>query len=205
MEQHYFTNRPQVVSRPRDVRAHLRGRTWVFLTDRGVFGHKGVDAGTRLLIETMDVRRTDDVLDLGCGYGPAGLLAATLAAQGRVVLVDINERAVALAAENARRHGLTNVEALQGDGFAPLAGRRFHVIVTNPPIRVGREVLRRLFRDAYQHLHDQGRFYFVVRTAQGAKTLAREVREIFGTVHEAAKGGGYRVYVAMKGGPRTET
>jgi 16S rRNA (guanine1207-N2)-methyltransferase len=198
--QHYFTTRPQVVSRPREVRAHLRGRTWAFLTDRGVFGHRGVDAGTRLLIDTMVVRSKDHVLDLGCGYGAAGIVAATLASQGRVVMIDINERAVALAAENARRHGLTNVEALQGDGVEPLAGRRFHVIVTNPPIRAGRGVLRRLFRDAYEHLHPHGRFYFVARTAQGAKTLAREVSEIFGGVQEAAKAGGYRVYYAVKDG-----
>jgi 16S rRNA (guanine1207-N2)-methyltransferase len=196
--QHYFTSRPQVASRPREVRALLRGRTWAFLTDRGVFGHKGVDAGTRLLIDTMVVRPGDDVLDLGCGYGPVGIVAATLAQDGRVVMIDINERAVALAAENARRHGLANVEVMQGDGLELLAGREFDVIATNPPIRAGREALRRLFHDARDHLRDQGRFYFVARTAQGAKTLAAAVDEIIGNVQEQAKGGGYRVYVAVK-------
>lgn len=196
--EHYFTARPQAASRPREVRAHLRGRSWAFLTDRGVFGHRGVDPGTRLLIDTMALQPDDEVLDLGCGYGPAGIVAATLVSHGRVVMVDINERAVALAAENARRYGLANVEVLQGDGFAPLSGRRFDVIVTNPPIRAGRATLRRLFRDAHDHLNADGRFSFVVRTAQGAKTLAKEVGEIFGDVREVAKSGGYRVYQAIK-------
>jgi len=196
--EHYFSTRPQAVSRPKEVRAHLRGKTWTFLTDRGVFGHKGVDAGTRLLIDTMVVRPTDEVLDLGCGYGPVGIVAATLAPQGRVVMIDINERAVALALENARRAGVANVEVLQGDGLGALSGPEFDVIAMNPPIRAGREVLRRLFRDAHDHLRDQGRFYFVARTAQGAKTLAKEVDEIIGNVQEQAKDGGYRVYLALK-------
>ncbi|HET6781030.1 MAG TPA: methyltransferase, partial [bacterium] len=155
--EHYFSTRPQVVSRPREVHAVLRGRKWTFLTDRGVFGHKGVDAGTRLLIDTMVVRPSDDVLDLGCGYGPVGIVAATLAVQGRVVMIDVNERAVALAAENARRARLANVEVVAGDGLGQLAGQKFDVIATNPPIRAGREALRNLFRDAGDHLRDQGR------------------------------------------------
>jgi 16S rRNA (guanine1207-N2)-methyltransferase len=106
------------------VRAHLRGRRWEFLTDRGVFARGGVDRGTRLLAETMRIEPTDHVLDLGCGYGPLGLVAAALAPAGQAVLVDINARAVELARENARRHGLDNVEVLQGDMCAPVAGRR---------------------------------------------------------------------------------
>lgn len=197
--EHYYTDRPQAASRPREVHATLRGRSWTFLTDRGVFGHRGVDAGTRLLIEAMVVQPDDDVLDLGCGYGPVGMVAATMAPRGRVVMVDINERAVALAAENARRNGLANVEVLHGDGCAPVSGRRFDLVVTNPPIRAGRAALVRLFQDARDHLNEGGLLYFVARTAQGAKTLAREVAGIFGDLQEMKKGGGYRVYRATKG------
>lgn len=201
--QQYFAARPQATSRLREVHARLRGRSWTFLTDRGVFGHRGVDAGTRLLIEAMVVGPTDEVLDLGCGYGPVGLVAATMAPSGRVVMTDINERAVALAAENARRCGLANVEVLVGDGCTPVSGRHFDVVVTNPPIRAGRATLRRLFQDARDHLNEGGRLYFVARTAQGAKTLAREVAGIFGNSQEMKKGGGYRVYVSVNtGDPR---
>lgn len=195
---HYFARRPAAPSRPREVRARLRGREWAFLSDRGVFAHRGVDAGTRLLAETMVIGPSDDVLDLGCGYGPVGIIAATLAPSGRVAMVDLNERAVALAAENVRRHGLSNADVLHGDGCAPVAGREFDVVATNPPIRAGKATLRRLVREVWGCLRPGGRFYLVARTAQGAKSLARDMAEVFGEVREIAKGSGYRVYEATK-------
>lgn len=195
---HYFAIRPQAESQPRRIRARLRGREWTFVTDRGVFARGGVDPGTRLLIETMRITSTDQVLDLGCGYGPVGLVAAALVPAGRVVLVDVNERAVALATENARLNQLSNVEVLHGDGCAAVAGRRFTVAVTNPPIRAGKAILRRLVREVWARLASGGRFYFVVRTAQGAKTLARDVADVFGSLTELERKGGYRVYEAIK-------
>ncbi len=198
MDTHYFAPSPRVRSSPRVVRARLRGRQWEFVTDRGVFARGGVDRGTRLLAEAVRIEPTDHVLDLGCGYGPLGLVAAALAPAGRAVLVDINARAVELARENARRHGLDNVEVLQGDGCAPVAGCQFDVVVTNPPIRAGRATWRRLVREAWTVLRPGGRFYFVARTAQGARTLAREVAEVFGTVVEREREAGYRVYEAVR-------
>lgn len=195
----YFAQTPGVPSQRRDVDARLRGRSWTFLTDRGVFAREGVDPGTRLLIEAMRVEGGDRVLDLGCGYGPIGLVAATLALRGRVVMVDVNERAVVLARENAVRAGLENVEVYQGDGTAPVRGRTFDVVAMNPPIRSGRDTVRRLLRECEEALRPGGRFYLVVRTAQGAKTLAKEVEGLFSQVREVARGGGYRVYEALKG------
>ncbi len=195
---HYYSGRPTVASRPRELRVRLRGRPWTFLADRGVFAAEAVDAGTRLLIETMVIHPADAVLDLGCGYGPIGLTAASLAPQGHVTLVDINERAVKLAQENARKAGLTNVHVRLGDGCAPIGDQRFDVILLNPPIRAGKATIQRLFREAWTHLREGGQFYFVARTAQGAKTLAREVETLFGGVTEKARGSGYRVYYAIK-------
>jgi len=198
MSNHYFSTRPQVGSRPKQIRARLRGREWTFLSDRGVFARGGVDAGTRLLVETMRIAPADHILDIGCGYGPVGLVAAWLAPAGQAVLVDVNERAVMLAAQNARLNGLVNVEVLQGDGCGPVAGRFFDAAVTNPPIRAGKATLRRLVREIWQRLRPGGRFYFVARTAQGARTLARDVTEVFGGTRELERESGYRVYEAIK-------
>jgi 16S rRNA (guanine1207-N2)-methyltransferase len=196
---HYFDERPSVASRPRKIRARLRGREWTFVTDRGVFGRDAVDAGSRLLIETMRIVPTDHILDVGCGYGSVGLAAAVLAPAGRAVLVDVNERAVHLAAQNAALNNVSNVEILLGDGSTPVAGRTFNVAVMNPPIRAGRATLLRLVREVWDILRPGGRLVFVVRTAQGAKTLAREVGAIFGAVTQLAQRSGYRVYEAVKG------
>lgn len=197
---HYFSPAPRVPSRPREVAVTFRGRAYRFLTDRGVFSYRGVDRGTRLLLEALDVHPDDEVLDLGCGYGVVGIVAATLAPRGRAVLVDINARAVELARENARRCGALNVEVLHGDLYGPVAGRRFDVIATNPPIRAGRAVVRAVVEGAPAHLKPGGRFYLVARTAQGARTLGRMVAEVFGEVEEVERGGGYRVYRARRAG-----
>ncbi len=196
---HYFDERPSVASRPRRIRARLRGREWTFVTDRGVFGRDAIDGGSRLLIETMRIVPTDHVLDVGCGYGPVGLVAAVLAPAGRAVLVDVNARAVLLATQNAELNHVSNVEILLGDGSAPVAGRTFDVALMNPPIRAGRPTLLRLVREVWDILRPGGRLVFVVRTAQGARTLAREVAAIFGKITELAKESGYRVYEAAKG------
>jgi len=171
---------------------------WTFVTDRGVFSRAGIDRGTRLLIEAMRIEPADRVLDVGCGYGPIGLVAAHLAPRGRVVLVDVNERAVELAARNARRLGFRRVEVYQGDGIEPVRGRSFDVVAMNPPIRAGKAVLRRLLRGAREVLRPGGRLYLVARTAQGAKTLAAEIAQTVGPVREVQRAAGYRVYEAVR-------
>src|SRR3989475_689320 len=198
MSNHYFSPRPQVGSRPKQIRVRLRGREWTFLSDGGVFARGGGAAAPRLVGEAMRIASADHVLDIGCGYGPVGLVAAWLAPDGQAVLIDVNERAVMLAAQNARLNGLVNVEVLQGDGCGPVAGRFFDAAVTNPPIRAGKATLRRLVREIWQQLRPGGRFYFVARTAQGARTLARDVTEVFGDARELERESGYRVYEAIK-------
>ncbi|MDR5710216.1 MAG: class I SAM-dependent methyltransferase [Armatimonadota bacterium] len=198
MREHYFAPTPTVRSRPREVRLRFGDRLFVFETDRGVFSHGAVDRGTRLLLEALEVRPEDEILDVGCGYGVIGLVAAAQASRGRAVLVDINERAVALARGNALRNGIRNVEVLWGDLYEPVGDRAFDLIVTNPPIRAGRAVVRALIEGARAHLRPGGRFYLVARTAQGARTLGRIIGEVFGNVAEVERGGGYRVYRAVR-------
>lgn len=201
---HYFSRQPTASSRRRLIQTVIRGRRWSFRTDRGVFSPLAVDAGSRLLAETMTIRPSDVVLDLGCGYGVLGLVAAALAPQGGIVMVDVNERAVELAKENAGLAGAGNVEVVTGDGVEPVRGRRFDVVVTNPPIRIGKAALHRLLRDACEVLRPGGRLYFVARTSQGARTLARDAAEIFDEVREIERGGGYRVYEATTTGTREQ-
>jgi len=163
-------------------------------TEAGVFSRRRVDAGTRLLVENLEVGSRDRLLDLGCGYGVLGIIAALLAPEGQVTLVDINERAVELARRNLRANGIENAEVFQGDGFAPLPGRVFDVIALNPPIRAGREVVCRLIEESREHLVAGGRFYLVGRRRQGVVRLAEKMGEVFGEVEELARRGGYRVY-----------
>jgi len=194
----YFTRRPSSRGSRQVFAVTLRGHGFQLATEAGVFSRRRVDRGTRLLIGHMEVRPTDRVLDLGCGYGIVGMVAARLAPQGQVVLVDINERAVALTQENLRANDISNAQALGGDGFAPLVGQTFDVIALNPPVRAGNAVVHMLIAQARDHLSPAGRFYLVGRTQQGVIRIAAKMGETFGWVEEVAKGGGYRVYLAHR-------
>jgi len=193
---HYFTPLPATELRSRLVRWLDGDHEFGFRTAAGVFSRGGVDRGTRLLLEAVDVTGAQNILDLGCGYGVVGVVLARRAPQARVVLIDVNPRAVALAAENIGLNDATNAEAVCGDGCGPVAGRRFDVIAMNPPIRAGRAVVLRLLREARECLTPAGRLYLVARTRQGAQTLGRLMGELYPRVAEVERGGGFRVYEA---------
>lgn len=193
---HYFTQEPTAGGGRRIIEADLRGFRVRLVTEAGVFSRERVDRGTRLLIKHMAVYAGDRVLDLGCGYGVVGIVAALLTPQGRVTLVDVNRRAVTLARENVALNRIPNAEVLHGDGLAPVTGRAFDMIALNPPIRAGLSVVERLIRAAGDHLATGGRFYLVGRTRQGVVRISEKMMQVFGNVEEIAKGGGFRLYLS---------
>lgn len=198
MSEHYYTEKPTVAHDRRIVETVLRGKTMKFVTDAGVFAKEGIDFGSRLLIETMEFPPDARVLDVGCGYGPIGICAAMLAERGMVTLVDVNERALRLAEENARLNGVRNVRVLPGDLFSPLGGETFSHILSNPPIRAGKRVVHRLFADAYDHLTGGGELWIVIRKQQGAPSALAKLEEIYDEVQVKERKKGYFVYCAKK-------
>lgn len=198
MAEHYYSKRPAAESARQTLQTVLRGKTFRFTTDAGVFSKRDIDFGSRLLIESMVVAETDEVLDVGCGYGPIGLVAATLAARGHATLVDINERAVELAGENARNNGIANVNIRQSDLFERLEGRVFTKIVSNPPIRAGKQIVHRLFELAHHHLTEGGQLWIVIQKKQGAPSAYAKLESLFAKVEEIGKDKGYRIYCATK-------
>jgi 16S rRNA (guanine1207-N2)-methyltransferase len=196
LPEHYYSQQPSSKEEMRTFADTLRGRSWTFQTNAGVFSKGGVDFGSRLLIETMEIPEDADVLDMGCGYGPIGLTAACLAVKGRVTLVDINERAVELARQNALRNGISNVEILQSNLFERLQGRTFRVILCNPPIRAGKRVVHTIFEQAREHLPENGKLWIVIQKKQGAPSAWSKLRELYGKVEEVARDKGYRIFCA---------
>ena len=176
----------------------IRGRSFRFLTDSGVFAKRGPDAGTLLLAEALTIPPSALTLDLGCGYGVLGIVAAALAPQGRAILTDVNQRAVALARKNIELNGLLNAEARAGEYFRPVEGLLFDAIVTNPPVRAGKAVIEQMAREAKEHLVHGGAYWVVLRTKQGAPSHRRFLESVYDEVLDPAKGGGYRVFTATK-------
>ncbi|HZG55505.1 class I SAM-dependent methyltransferase [Paenibacillus sp.] len=199
MSDHYYSKTPTTPSQRQTIDATLRGQPVRFVTEAGVFSKREVDFGSRLLIETMIVPRDADVLDVGCGYGPIGLVAARLAAEGTVTMVDVNERAVNVAKENAERLGVKNVRILQSDLFEALPqDATFDVVLTNPPIRAGKSVVHRIFEGAYERLRSGGSLWVVIQKKQGAPSAFEKLETLFGDVREETKEKGYRIFRAIK-------
>ncbi|MCY9664406.1 class I SAM-dependent methyltransferase [Paenibacillus alginolyticus] len=198
MSEHYYTERPTVKRDVQTMQEVLRGKTYTFLTDAGVFSKKGVDYGSKHLIETMQLREDAKVLDVGCGYGPIGLSAAVMCPKGHVTMVDINERAVELSADNAKRNGIANVTILQSDLLEQVKEQRFDTVLTNPPIRAGKEVVHRIFSDAYDCLVEGGSIWVVIQKKQGAPSAMKKLESIYSEVTEVSKDKGYKILKATK-------
>jgi 16S rRNA (guanine1207-N2)-methyltransferase len=198
VSEHYYTKRPTVQHDLHITEEVLRGHKFTFVTDSGVFSRKGVDYGSKHLIETMDLPPNARVLDVGCGYGPIGLAAAYLCPQGHVTMVDINERAVELAIQNADRNGLQNVTIIQSDLLQKVQDQKFDVILTNPPIRAGKETVHRIFTDALECLDSGGELWVVIQKKQGAPSALTKLESLYAEVAEVSKDKGYKILRAAK-------
>jgi 16S rRNA (guanine1207-N2)-methyltransferase len=191
--EHYFSTDPQSASAERELVATFHGRQFVFRTDAGVFAQRFIDRGTRLLLSSLPVPFEGDVLDWGAGYGPIGVAVAALSPQSHVLMVEINERAASLAARNLLLNGVRNAEVLVGDALGVLGERQFDVVISNPPVRAGKQVLGCLIRDARARLRAGGQFWLVIRTQAGAKSYLALLQELFARAERVAMRGGYRV------------
>lgn len=198
MSNHYYSQNPEVAHQRQVHEAVLRGEKLRFVTDTGVFSKAGVDYGSRVLIDALEMETNAAVLDVGCGYGPIGLSAARLASNGHVTMIDINERAVELAKENAKLNGITNVTIVQSDLFASVYEERYDVIVTNPPIRAGKTTVHQIFEEGAKLLNAGGSMWVVIQKKQGAPSAREKLEQLFDEVIEVTKDKGYRIFKAIK-------
>ena len=196
MNDHYYTASPASEHRERRFTASAAGKTLTFATDAGVFSMNELDPGSRLLIETAPPL-DGHVLDMGCGWGPVGLFLKSLNPSISLCMADINERALALAAKNAAANGV-QAKTAQSDGLEQVEGP-FDYILTNPPIRAGKQVIYRLFAESAQKLSPEGALYIVIRKQQGAESAVKYLKTIFQQVDTVDKSGGFWVIRCREG------
>ncbi len=176
----------------------LAGFPMRFNTTWGLFSPKAIDEGSSMLLDVTQVNDDDDCLDLGCGYGPIGLTLAKMAPKGQTTLVDKDFVAIDYANENIRLNGVKNCQALLSNGFDQIRDRKFDLIVSNIPAKVGNEMLTLFLNDAYNQLNPNGRL--VVVTISGlSKFMKREFKEIFGNYKKLKQGKTYTVAQTFKG------
>ncbi|MDH5445544.1 MAG: methyltransferase [Gammaproteobacteria bacterium] len=180
----------QVQSNMRDVPLILHS-TW------GIFSPREIDEGTELLMKYIDVKETDDCLDLGCGYGSIGLTLASLANKGHTTLVDRDFIAVEYAKKNIQANKLSNAQALLSNGFSEISDRQFDIIASNIPAKVGNEMLSLFLHDGWHQLKPGGRFYVV--TINGLRIyMKRNFMDIFSNYKKCKQGKNYTVAMAYK-------
>jgi 16S rRNA G1207 methylase RsmC len=138
------------------------------------------------------------VLDVGCGYGAVGIVAATLNPRLLVVLADVNERAVWLAKQNVEKNRVENAEVKRGYLYEPLGGLVFDCVLSNPPVSAGMEIVKAIILEAPEHMVNNGSFQMVVRSKVGGKRLRMVFEEAFGNVEVLARESGYRILTSRK-------
>ncbi|MDH5793637.1 MAG: methyltransferase [Candidatus Bathyarchaeota archaeon] len=195
---HYFAEHPKSKMRLGIIHTHLRGIHFEFLTASGVFSKKRVDLGTRLLIESMVLPQEGYVLDIGCGYGAVGIAAATFNPNLRVIMVDVNERAVRLARQNAEKNYVSNVEVRRGYLYEPVKDLVFSCVLSNPPVSAGMETVKAIISEAPEHMASKALFQMVVKSKIGGKRLLMVFEEAFGNIEVLARKSGYRVLMSKK-------
>jgi 16S rRNA (guanine1207-N2)-methyltransferase len=197
---HYFTNKPSVESNRQHWDFELKGHKLSFTTDAGVFSKKEVDFGSRVLIEAfVEPEVPGKILDVGCGYGPIGLSLAKTFPARQVDMIDINERAVELAYENARRNGIENVNIFSSNIYEKVTSNDYAAILSNPPIRAGKKVVHEILEKAFEHLAAGGELWIVIQKKQGAPSAMEKLESLFEEVEVVMKKKGYHIIKSKKG------
>ena len=201
MSNHYYTKNPETESKETSWTFPLRDREFRFISDSGVFSKKTVDFGSRLLIETFRLNEevAGDILDVGCGYGPMGLALAHAYPARLVEMVDVNERALSLARRNAEANNIRNVKVYESNTYDQVPQeRQFAAIVSNPPIRAGKQVVHCILSEAHTHLLLGGTLTVVIQKKQGAPSAQQKMLDVFGNVAVIARDKGYWIIQSVK-------
>ncbi len=197
--EHYYSKEPTSKLKLYRLEATLRGFRLRFWTASGVFSPRAIDRGTKALIDNMIVKDGWRILDLGCGYGPIGIVAAKLSPKGFIVMTDINKRAIWLAKRNVKENNVKrNTDVRLGDLYTPVEGETFDAIITNPPQAAGLNTCFAIIDNAPLFLHKGGLLQLVARHNKGGRRLAERMKKVFGNCQVIAKRGGYWVYVSSK-------
>ena len=173
----YFTNE-KLPSNVRKTECFVLGNKFTFLTDNGVFSKDGLDFGSRLLLETIPLDEVGGkILDMGCGYGVFGIVVGKLTS-AHVDMVDVNLRALHLAERNAKENNVDNVNIFESNVYQNVSAK-YSSIITNPPIRAGKQVVYDIVMNAKEYLEKDGKLFLVIRKEQGAKSLIVDLETVY--------------------------
>lgn len=188
---HYFTNDENLSHDIKKVNVLIHSINYYFYTDNGVFSKGELDFGTQLLLNTFEYSfpQEKDFLDIGCGCGPIGIYASKLGFT--VDMSDVNKRAMELSKRSLNEQKL-KANVFESDAYESI-NNKYDYIVSNPPIRVGKEKLYEIIMGAKAYLKENGNLWIVVRKQQGAESLIRDMKDVYSTVDVVEKKKGFYI------------
>lgn len=213
---HYFSEKQEVKSDRKIIRYEIENRNFEFVTDNGVFSKTKVDFGTDVMLKVFLRENSNkknqkfDVLDIGCGYGVVSVVVKSFFKNARTVSSDVNERALELARENLFKNGVVKSNDSEDNDFGNSdfkviksfafdnISKKFDVILSNPPIRAGKQTIFQIYEQSFEHLNENGEFYCVIQTKHGAKSTQKKLEEIFGNCETLEINAGYRIFRSVK-------
>ncbi len=170
----YFDNDNNIKRNKKIIEFYFNDKKYNLYSDNGVFSKDKFDYGTRLLLDSIDISKlSGNVLDLGCGIGVVGIILGTINKCINIDMVDINERAISLVRDNLTLNKV-KANAFSSDVYSNV-NKKYDYIITNPPIRAGKEVVRKFLLGGYDYLNDNGILYFVMRKDHGVKSMIKEL------------------------------
>lgn len=196
MMSQYFDNDKSIKSNKKLIEFNFNNKKYNVYSDNGVFSKDKFDYGTRVLLESIDINNLcGNVLDLGCGIGVVGIILGTINKNINIDMVDINERAINLAKENMSLNKVKG-NVFISDVYSNI-NKKYDYIITNPPIRAGKEVVRKFLLGGYDYLTDDGTLYFVMRKDHGVKSMIKELENKY-MVNILNKDKGFYVVALLK-------
>lgn len=177
-----------------NIVVNINGIRLKLRTDMALFSPRGADRGTLAMLSAVEFDKEDNVLDLGCGYGVVGIYVAKVIGADRVVMCDIDKKAVDFSKRNSITNGVKEINVFESDGFSSFDENGFTKILCNPSYHTDFSVAKRLIEGSYKRLGDGGKLYMVTKRREWYK---RKIISVFGGVriHQTD---GYNVFIAEK-------
>lgn len=195
---HYYTDNRDLKSNRKEVSVKFLDKEFKVITDIGVFSKNSIDFGTDIMLKMFlkeNRKKNFSFLDIGCGYGIVALIISMYFSNAKILATDINDRAIELAILNNKNN--KNIEFRKSYSFENI-DEKFDIIMSNPPIRAGKDVIFNIYENSYKHLNKNGEFYCVIQTKHGAKSTEKKLYEIFNNCKTLGIFSGYRVYKSIK-------
>lgn len=196
--QYFSKTNDNLESKPQIITAKIGEYSFKFKTDIGVFSKDFLDYASKLLLENMDftVNGNESILDVGCGYGPIGIYAKKVTGNP-VVMLDVNPRALALSSQNLNLNGL-DAEVIESDCLDNVLNKKFGLVICNPPIHAGKNVVYKIFEQSYEVLNKNGSFWIVIQQKHGAPSAIKKLESVFEKVEVTYKKKGFYIIKSTK-------